>query len=216
VDGRILPESPFRNRAPAVSANVPLMVGTTGTEFGIGWQWPEFEEYTQNELRAAIIKGHGRQPGERILAALRRDNPKAKPCDLFALWQSSGARLAAMHQATLKAAQGAAPAYSYVFAWNTPVLDSRIRSYHCAELPFVFANTDRCDQATGGGPAARALAEKVSDAWIRFARTGHPNHSGLPNWPAFTATGGATMIFDNTCKVVNQPDRESLAAMKEG
>lgn len=103
----------------------------------------------------------------------------------------------------------------YLFAWNTPVLDGRIRSYHCAELPFVFNNTDRCDPATGGGPAARVLAAKVSEAWIQFARTGSPGHSDLPNWPAFTAGNGATMIFDNTCAVVKDPDREELAVLSQ-
>jgi para-nitrobenzyl esterase len=82
-------------------------------------------------------------------------------------------------------------------------------------LPFVFDNTDRCDQATGGGPVARALAAKVSDAWIRFARTGNPNHKGLPEWPAFTAANGATMIFDDTCTVVNHLDREELSVLSE-
>jgi para-nitrobenzyl esterase len=215
VDGAILPESPFRDKAPAISAKVPMIVGTTRTEFGIGWQWPEFESYGADELRAAIVKGHGQEQGERILDALRRGHPEAKPCDLFALWQSSGVRLSALRQARAKAAQNAAPVYAYVFAWNTPVLDGRIRSYHCAELPFVFDNTDRCDPATGGGPAARALAAKVSAAWIQFARTGNPNHNGLPNWPAFTSANGATMTFDNTCMVVNNPDREELAVLSE-
>ena len=215
VDGAILTESPFRDRAPAISAKVPLLVGTTQTEFGIGFQWQEFEDYPLAELREALAKGYGKEKGERLLDAMRRGHPGAKPCDLFAIWQSSGARLAAVRQASAKAAQAAAPAYVYLFAWNTPVLDGRIRSYHCAELPFVFDNTDRCDQATGGGPAARALAAKVSDAWIRFARTGNPNHSGLPDWPAFTAANGATMIFDNTCKVVNHPDGEELSLLAE-
>jgi len=215
VDGAILPESPFRDKAPAVSARIPLMVGTTRTEFGIGWLWEKFEDYSSQELSAAIINGHGKERGERLLDALRRGHPEAKPCDLFALWQSSGVRLAALHQATAKAAQGGAAVYSYLFAWNTPVLDGRIRSYHCAELPFVFDNTDRCDQATGGGPGARALAAKVSEAWIRFARTGNPNHSGLPYWPAFTAGSGATMILDNTCAAANHPDHEELAVLAE-
>jgi para-nitrobenzyl esterase len=191
------------------------MVGTTRTEFGIGWLWPEFEDYSFRELSDAIIKGHGKERGERMIEALRRGHPGAKPCDLFALWQSSGARLAAVRQATAKAAQKAAPVYVYLFAWNTPVLDGRIRSYHSAELPFVFDNTGRCDQATGGGPGARALAAKVSEAWIRFARTGNPNRSGLTNWPAFTAGNGATMIFDDTCATANHPDREELAILSE-
>ena len=124
-------------------------------------------------------------------------------------------RRAALQQATAKAAQAAAPVYLYQFAWNSPVLDGRLRSYHCAELPFVFANTDRCDQATGGGAAARALANGICDAWVGFARRGDPNHGGLPAWPAFTAAGGATMIFNNTCAVANYYDREELAILAE-
>jgi len=215
VDGAILTESPFRDRAPAVSANVPLLVGTTQTEFGIGFLWEEFEGYPLSDLKEALAKGYGKEKGDRLLDAMRRGHKGAKPCDLFAIWQSSGVRLAAVRQASAKAAQAAAPVYLYLFAWNTPVLDGRIRSYHCAELPFVFDNTDRCDQATGGGPAARNLAAKVSDAWIHFARTGNPNHSGLPAWPAFTAANGATMIFDNTCTVANHPDREELSILSE-
>ena len=55
----------------------------------------------------------------------------------------------------------------------------------------------------------------MSEAWIRFARSGNPNHSGLANWPAFTAANGATMIFDNTCAAVNHPDREVLNTLLE-
>jgi len=103
----------------------------------------------------------------------------------------------------------------YQFAWKSPVLGGRIRSYHCADLPFVFDNTDRCDQATGGGPKARALAARMSDAWIRFACTGNPNHDGLPEWPAFTAQEGAMMVFDDVCAVQNHPDGEELAILSQ-
>jgi len=179
VDGAFLPESPFREGAPAISAKIPLLVGSTRTEFGVGFGWPGFERFSTAALTSALTKAYGKEGGVKVLDALSRGHPGAKPCDLFALWQSSGVRLAAVRQASAKAAQGAAPVYVYLFAWNTPVLDGRIRSYHCAELPFVFDNTDRCDQATGGGPEARALAATVSEAWIRFARTGNPNHAGL-------------------------------------
>jgi len=213
VDGVILPESPFAEAAPAVSAKIPLLVGSTLTEFGVGYGWPEFEDFTWGELTSAITKAYGQEKGSRVLDAFKRGHPGAKPCDLFAIWQSSGVRRAAVQQASAKAVQGTAPVYVYLFAWNTPVLDGRIRSYHCAELPFVFDNTDRCDPATGGGPSARALAARVSEAWIRFARTGSPNHGGLPKWPEFTLQNGATMIFDNSCAVVNHPDSEELKAL---
>jgi para-nitrobenzyl esterase len=54
-------------------------------------------------------------------------------------------------------------------------------------------------------PTAKALAVQTSSAWIAFARTGNPNHAGLPHWPAYTMTERATMTFDTTCRVVNDP-----------
>ena len=57
------------------------------------------------------------------------------------------------------------------------------------------------------------LANKVSDAWIAFARTGNPNIPKLPHWPMFDPEGRATMVFDNASKVVNDPLREQRIAM---
>ena len=218
VDGVVLPEHPFWTAAPAVSADMPLIVGSTLTEFGIGFGYAGFESLTIAELRQRIVKGHGPDAGPRILEALRRAHPGASPAKLYAIWFSSGARHAAVRQAELKALQGKSAAYLYWFAWDSPVLGGRLHSYHCSELPFVFDNTDRCDNMTGGGSEARALAERVSAAWVQFARTGNPNHGGLPEWPAFDAARRATMILDNVCEAKNDPDGEELrlldAAMK--
>jgi para-nitrobenzyl esterase len=165
VDGGILPESPFCNGAPALSAKVPLPVGSTRTEIAVGWDWPKFESFTNAELTGVMTKAYGKEKGLQVLEAFRRRHPGAKPCDLFAPWQSS------------------------VFAGRHSV---------------------GCDAATGGGAAARALAAKVSEAWIHFARTGNPNHSGLPKWPAFRAGKDATMVFDNVSAVAHDADREEL------
>jgi para-nitrobenzyl esterase len=58
-----------------------------------------------------------------------------------------------------------------------------------------------------------ALADKVSDAWIAFARTGNPNTPKLPHWPAFNVKDRATMVIANVCTVVNDPLRERRIAM---
>jgi para-nitrobenzyl esterase len=58
-----------------------------------------------------------------------------------------------------------------------------------------------------------ALADKLSDAWIAFARTGNPNTPKLPHWPAFSSTDRATMVIDNNSEVVNDPLKEQRIAL---
>jgi para-nitrobenzyl esterase len=58
------------------------------------------------------------------------------------------------------------------------------------------------------GPDAIALGQKMSETWIAFARTGNPNNAHIPNWPAYNSTKRATMIFDNECRVENDPGSE--------
>jgi para-nitrobenzyl esterase len=81
------------------------------------------------------------------------------------------------------------------------------------EIPFAFDNVKISERMTGGGADAMALADKVSDAWIAFARTGDPNTPKLPHWPAYDARDRATMVINNVSKVVNDPLREQRLAM---
>jgi para-nitrobenzyl esterase len=146
-----------------------------------------------------------------VVSAYRKAYPSVKPVELLSRMLS--VRTNAVTQAERKAAKGSAPAYMYLFSWQTPVLNGRPRAFHCSEIPFVFANTDVSAFATGGTAEARELGGKVSDAWINFARHGDPNHAGLPKWPAFTAESGPVMVFDRTCEVKNDPDRELRKAV---
>lgn len=88
------------------------------------------------------------------------------------------------------------------------VLAGRPRAFHCAEIPFCFYNTDRVENMTGGGPRARKLAAMMSDAWLRFARTGDPNHPGMPRWNRISASTLPTLIFDDQVTEQEFPDRD--------
>ena len=55
----------------------------------------------------------------------------------------------------------------------------------------------------------KELAAKMSQAWIQFARSGKPDHEGIPNWPQYDFQKRATMIFDTTCRIVNDPNTET-------
>jgi para-nitrobenzyl esterase len=80
-------------------------------------------------------------------------------------------------------------------------------SHHALEIPFAFDNVDRSAWA-GTSPEAKALATKMSTAWIAFARSGDPNNPALPTWPRYDASRRATMILDDECRTTNDPDAE--------
>jgi para-nitrobenzyl esterase len=214
VDGKVLPDHAFDPVAPARSAKIPLMVGTVLNEFTTALGNPALEQMTNDELVKRVSEQYKDKAGE-IIKVFRDAHPGAKPLDLFSRISAARVRQNAVTQAVRKAAQGAAPAYLYWFTWQTPILDGRPRAFHCAEIAFAFYNTDVAASMTGGGEDARALAAKVSDAWINFARSGDPNHAGLPKWRPYKPEQGAVMIFDNRCEVKNDPDRAERQVLEQ-
>lgn len=205
VDGEDLPYQLFSDEAFELSKNIPLLIGTTKNEFSI------FRGAPINSTYDEVVEILKKQYGDRTdayIAAFKKAYPNDKrPSDMTAI--DFMFRPGAINQANMKSAlAGGAPVYMYMFDWQSPVMDGKYRAIHCMEIPFCFANIDRCWNMTGSDKAAYTLAEKVSNAWISFAKTGNPNHKGLPNWAAYNATNTATMHFDNTCVVTPQTDKE--------
>lgn len=167
--------------------------------------------WSEEQVKTKLTERYG-DKADAITKAFLKAYPGKKAAD--ALYVDSFLRTRAAKIANLKSDLNGAPVYSYVFTWETPVMGGFAMAYHCAELPFVFNNIALSEMATGGGKAAQALADKMSQAWINFARTGNPNHEGLPEWPAYTRDGGATMIFDNEPVVVHHHDRELMSLLQ--
>jgi para-nitrobenzyl esterase len=209
VDGRILPRHPFDPGAPEISAEVPLLTGSNLHEFVSGLERPDANAMRVEELNRLVSEECGER-SKRIIDAYWRDYPKATPFDLYATIAAAPFRRAAVEQATRKSALGTAPAYSYVYCWGTPVLDGRPGPFHAAEIAFTFDNAEICDHYSGGTTEALVLSKQISTAWVNFARTGNPNHNGLPHWPAYTSEQRATMYFDTSCAVRNDPEGEGL------
>jgi para-nitrobenzyl esterase len=51
-------------------------------------------------------------------------------------------------------------------------------------------------------PAEQLLSQRMTDYWTNFAKTGDPNGSGLPNWPAYNAVSEPTLTLDDQIGVV--------------
>src|SRR5208337_4886177 len=168
VDGDVLPQHPFDPVAPAISKDVPLLVGTVLNEFTGSLDHPENEHWTDDDVKKQLAPMYGEKSAE-IVAVFRRIYPNIKPLDVYSRISAAPIRQSAVDQIARKAAQGGAPAHLWWLTWQSPVLDGRVRAPHCADLAFVFDNTDRCENETGGGARPRALAAKVSQAWVNFA-----------------------------------------------
>ena len=209
MDGRLVAQHPFEPQASPLSAPVPLLAGSTLNEFTTGINHPDAFEMTQPELEKRATEAFQDRAGE-VIGSYRKLYPSANPFQLWSVIATSGVRRNVIEQCKQKAAQKAAPAYCYQFAWQTPILNGRPMAFHCSELAFVFNNTARCDRMTGDGEAARALAEKMSDVWVAFARTGDPNIKGLPHWRPFTDVDRTTMIFNDICEASDNLDTEQL------
>jgi para-nitrobenzyl esterase len=209
VDGLILPRHPFDPGAPQISADVPLLTGTDLHEAVSGLDRPNANAMGVEELNRLLKEEFG-DGSQTIIDAYRRDYPKASSFDLYATIAASSFRRPAFEQAARKAALGSAPAYSYIYSWRTPVLDNRPGSFHACEIAFTFDNAEICDHYSGGTAEAFVLSKQISTAWVNFARTGNPNHEGLPHWPTFTSEQRATMYFDTPCAVRNDPEGEGL------
>jgi para-nitrobenzyl esterase len=216
VDGRSLPTDQWSPAAPAVSADVAFMQGSVETEDG--WSDPPPPlEMPEEEMLARVkrIARNDEAKAKELIALYRRTHPGITNTDVWLIMNSDNTRRAnAQTLAELKAAQGQAPAYLYYFTWRSPVHNGQMKSYHTLDIPFVLYNIDVAASMTGSGQDRYTLAHQMSAAWAAFARTGNPNHSDLPKWPAFNTTDRSTMVFGGDSKVVNDPNREERLALK--
>jgi para-nitrobenzyl esterase len=103
----------------------------------------------------------------------------------------------------------------YQFRYDSPFMGGVLKCPHTMEIPFVFNNVEPIIGILGSNPDRILLAEKVSAAWVAFARSGNPNHKGIPNWPTYDKKTRATMIFNTECKVEKDPFAEERKAWAE-
>ena len=219
VDGRSLSVHPFEPAAPALSASVPLMIGTCETEVSFDFSLnPKNFSLTVDEAlaRVKLLLDVNDVDARRLLDAYSQTHPGATPSDLVIyIFTDHKYRLNDIRAAERKTQQGGAPAYMYLFTWKTPVLDGRLKTPHTLCIPFVFGNVDIASGITGTGPERYPLMQRVMDAWIAFARSGNPGHAGLPTWRPYSVSERATMIFDNECRLNNDPNDRDRAIMNE-
>lgn len=201
-----LSHGPFIPDAPAMSAHVPLLIGTNKDEatlFLTGNK--EFLNQTSANFEDAVRKAYPSN-ADRVIPAIRKAFPDYSPPYLSAMLMTAQMFwLNSIVLADRKVAQRAAPVYMYRMDWGSPINGGILKAAHAMELSFVFGTYDAIRHFVGPGEGPARMASQMHPAWVAFAKSGNPNHSNLPSWPAYDTKSRSTMIFDLTSRVENDP-----------
>ncbi len=205
-----LPHHAFNPNATPISASVPMLIGSNKHEYAyFGGRDPvvQRDELTPEALRERVEMIAG-SAADRVLDVYRRTYPEYTPSWLWIMITSDRTyRFDSITMAQRRAvATDQAPVWMYFFEWETPA--TNMRAHHALEISFVFDNTTRVPQMSGGGEEAAALAARMSESWIAFARTGNPNVDVLPEWPAYDISNRHTMMFNNEPRIERDPHAE--------
>ena len=217
VLGNALPRHPFDPDATPCAADVPLLIGFNRDETSLFVRDKAIFELHWEKLLERLQRGYPKLDAAALITRMRELRPEASPTQLyFAITTGVTLAAASLRLAERKCAQRAAPVYLYQVEWETPIDGGRFGSPHAVEIPFVFDTVGASASMLGVDPTRpQKLADRMSEAWLAFARSGDPNTPAIPHWPAYDLEQRATLVFDDETRLA--PDhrgreRELFAA----
>ena len=187
LDGSVLPADAGRGDAPVVSV-VPLLTGYNADEArSMG---PT--SITAQMFEAQVRNRYGAF-AERLLE-LYPHADDAQADTSAGLLARDRYMVSLVQWSIARTASSAETIYGYLFDRVLPGPDAaRFRSFHTAEVPYVFGVINQ-----GGrpfGPEDQAVSTLLQGYWLNFMRTGEPNGPALPQWPRFEAKVGKVMAL---------------------
>lgn len=210
MDGEILVQQPFQPSFASFSKDIPILIGSTFNELERTYfvQKPSMDEAKE------ILRGFYGDKADEFVVEYAKAHPEYNtPADMLSVDKTFRPATVATADAW-SAEEGTAPLYMYFFAWKSPIEGGARGSSHAFELPFVFHTTEVSAQYLGEEtPQIRALADKMSAAWVRFAYTGKPEVEGF-EWPRYSAPDYTLMYFGDECGLRKDFDRGIMTIMQ--
>jgi len=81
-------------------------------------------------------------------------------------------------------------------------------AFHTAEVPYVFNNLKTVNRPFQEDDIQ--LADRMSNYWVNFVKTGNPNGDRLTHWPAYTSDKDTVLILDKQISATSLPFKEGL------
>ena len=210
LDGVSLLAHPFIPNAPQATSKVPMMVGTTRTELSnqLGRD-PAVYEMDMEGLKARLARSFPPEDIDELVSVFQASDPDASPTKIYFLatsWRSYVLNATVMAEKRAEMNGPDNPTWMYNVTWHSPAEGGRRFSQHTLDLPFMFDNVDRALHLTGPeSEETRYMTEAMAKAWLAFAHTGDPNHSGLPDWQTYDLETRKVMHFDVPAEAVSDP-----------
>ena len=196
------------------SETIPYMVGNVLSEFSSNMARGEFakNEWTPKEIDEKLAVAFGDKK-DAIVAEYKKLYPRKKIQDVIFL--DSRFRPGSKTSLARKLEKAKAPVYNYMFTYEYQV-NGGVTAFHCSEIAFAFhaLSEPHIRIATGGAPAALALQDRVSQAWVNFARTGNPSQPGLA-WKPYTLASRETMVFDTVSELRSVDDDKLMSLLPQ-
>ncbi|MFI1814693.1 carboxylesterase/lipase family protein [Streptomyces sp. NPDC020422] len=197
ADGELIPEPVLDALTTGdAGAGVPLLLGFTAHEFNMVPTPSAGPD--EAPLPLPLLLG-GLGLDEAGAAAFARTYAETDPAGLFGQALTDATfRAPALAVADARAERDE-PTWLYQFDWTSPVNG---QSYHCLDLPYAFdlLDAEGVTAAAGDNPPQQ-LADAIHRAWVSFVTERNPG----PEWPAYTAGGRATMLWNTPPEVAEDP-----------
>lgn len=217
VDGGTVPCQPFSQQAAESSSDIPLMMGWCENEQRLTFaSKPAIYQLSKPEAVGELSRllGVGNERVEDLIRTYAAFRPTDTAGDLVAqIYGDQRYRRNVTRAAELRTSSPGSPTYMYMLNWKTQVLDGLLRTPHTLCVAFAFSNVDIAAGITGTGEDRYALQDEISQAWVQFARSGNPNHVGIPFWSPYDSIKRPTLVFDHRTELVDDPAREERLAL---
>ncbi len=218
LDGVSFTAHPFLPDAPAISNQLPMMLGTTRTELTnqMGRE-PGIFDMNEAQAKERLKSFIDEKDIDEAFRNFQASRPQANASEVFFTIVSARGYCrdqTIMAEQRVKAG-GRGKTYVYRLMWRQPVEGGRRVSQHSLCLPFMFDNVAAGENMTGPDTeATRAMVDNMANSWIAFARTGDPNNASVPKWEPYDLVRRNTMMFDVPSETVDDPhkaEREFMA-----
>ncbi len=203
-DGETLLQQPYTPGFAGQAKKIPVMIGTTFNEL----ERTMYNDKTLDEAKVQeiLVSRYGDQ-AEAFREAFYKAYPDKTDADMLCI--DSNMRTLTLASADAKSDENEAPVYVYFLDWFSKYDTRGAGCYHGLDISLAFNNPeDEHRVIKADDPEALSLADKMSDLWVSFAKTGKPSAEAVPEWPAYTRDNGATMVFDNDFTIKNHYDKE--------